>query len=173
MRQIISTALLLTICQVVIGQEVVDDVAEEPVVTSSTTYDVQLFAASAEGDSAAQISFESQSDSVFVALGEFELNDSGGSYVGSWFGAGWGPLTYRFGGATSVAGDNLLLGSLTFGDVIIGRAITFGSDSQQHFFVFGMMTDDLAIPEEEDPPSQDVEGEEPVEGIPVDVPMGN
>ncbi len=168
MRQFTSAVLLLMIGQVALSQEVVDEDAEEPVVTLSEAYDVQLYATSPDGDSTGLIRFEVSDERVHMGTGEFEFTESSESFIGSWFGVSWGPLTYRFGGAASEAGDNLMLSSLAFGQVLTGRAFTLGSDSYEHFFVFGMMTDDLASLEEEDPPSDDVEGDEPVDDIPAE-----
>ena len=85
-----------------------------------------------------------------MSSGGFEFAEGSAPYTGSGFGIDWGPLTYRFAGASSAAGDRVLLSSLAFGDVLIGRAFAFGAEWHEHYFVFGSMIDDAPETEEEE-----------------------
>ena len=76
---------------------------------------------------------------------------------------------YRFGGAASEAGGNMMLSSLAFGEVLIGRAMIFRSDLHEPYFVFGMMLDDLATPDDgEDQLSDRDQGDVPLDEIPAE-----
>ena len=128
----------------------------EPIAGAGDLYDLQLYALDASNDTTATAEYGPADEGCWLCSGDFGYQLVDASFTGSWYGFRWGPLDSRFGIASSDEGT-VMLKSLSFGEMMIGRAFLFGSEARMGYFVVGSST----APVVEEPPAEEPTTEEP------------